>query len=79
MKRIVTMVAALAMVTPSIAFAEPAAKALSLTNAAVEPVRASAPVGKKLKAVGTATGIIAGAVIATGIACAIWCGGSHSK
>jgi hypothetical protein len=78
MKRIVTVVAALAMVAPSIAFASPAAEALSLNNAAVQPVRASATVGKKLKAVDNTTLIIGGILILAGGACAIWCGGGSS-
>jgi hypothetical protein len=44
MKRLVT---ALAVATPSIASAESSAKALSLSDAAAQPVRAAAPMAKK--------------------------------
>ena len=51
MKHFVNIAAALAivttLVTPSIAFAAPAVQALSLSNAAVQPVRAAAKSGKK--------------------------------
>ena len=75
MKRIITTLAAIALATPSIASAEPAAKALSLSNAAVQPVRASAPMArKKLKAEGSGSGTIvagvAGVLIVVGALCA---------
>ena len=80
MKRFVTMAVALAMVTPSIAVARPAVQALSLSNAAaVQPVRASAKSGKKLKADGNNTAmIIVGILAIAGGICAVACG-SKSK
>jgi hypothetical protein len=80
MKRLVTTLAALALATPSIASAETAAKALSLSNAAVQPVRATAPMAKKkMNAVDDAVMIALGALAVAGIICAIACSGSKVK
>ncbi|MDG2005278.1 MAG: hypothetical protein P8J20_18300 [Novosphingobium sp.] len=50
MKRLLATFVAVALVTPSIAAAKPAAQSLSLSNAAaVQPVRASALTAKKLR------------------------------
>jgi hypothetical protein len=80
MKRLVTTLAALALATPSIASAESAAKALSLSNAAAQPVRATAPMAKKkLAAVDDAVMIGLGLLAVGGIICVIVCGGSKIK
>ncbi|MDG2002020.1 MAG: hypothetical protein P8J20_01685 [Novosphingobium sp.] len=73
MKRLVAIAAALAMVAPSVATARPAVDALSLNNAAVQPVRAAAKQdGKKMKLEGengiliallAAAAVIAGIII----------------
>ena len=81
MERLITTVAAFAMITPSIAFAEPAAQALSLNNsAAVQPVRASSATGKKLNAgTGNVVMLLIAIAVLGGGACAIWCGGGDSN
>ena len=81
MKRLVTMLAALSMVAPSVAFAEPAAKALSLNNAATQPLRATTPIGKKLNADddNQVIWIIGGILVIGGIICLIACDGGDSN
>jgi hypothetical protein len=81
MKSLIAATIAFVMVAPSVAFAAPSAQSLSLSlsNAAVQPVRASAKTGKKLKAVQGLSLIIGGILIAGGGICALACGGSKSK
>ena len=78
MKRLVTTLAAIALAAPSIASAQPAAKALSLSNAAVQPVRASVAMPKKLKAMDDTLMAVGGVIVVGGILCIILCGGSDS-
>lgn len=46
MKKIVAGLVALSMLAPSVAMASSATEALSVRNAAIQPVRAAAPKGK---------------------------------
>ena len=46
MKKVVFGIAAMALVSPSVVSAKPAAQALSIKSAAVQPVRAAAKKGK---------------------------------
>jgi hypothetical protein len=77
MKRCVALIAALALGLPSYALAEPAAKALSVNNAAVQPIRASARSGKKLKATDDkiTAGIVGVLVVLAGVCAAGACSG----
>jgi hypothetical protein len=80
MKRLVSMVVALTMMTPSIAFAEPAVQALSLNNAAVQPLRASAQNNKKIMHISDSSfglPLLIGLIVAGGI-CAVACGGGKT-
>jgi hypothetical protein len=80
MRSFVSIAAALAMVTPSVAFAEPAVQALSLSNAAAQPLRASAKTSKKLKIDGNNTALIILGIFGTaGAICAVACGSNSPK
>lgn len=75
MKNVVSVLAALSLVAPSVASAATtapnnAARALSVEAAAMQPVRASAKAGKK-KAVATPLLILLVAGVAGGIAAAV--------
>ena len=80
MKRLVTTLAAIALATPSIAYAKPAAQALSLSNAAVQPLRASAPMArKKLNAENEdlILGLAAAGIVVVVTCIAWWCDGNN--
>jgi hypothetical protein len=64
MKKFAMSLAALSLIAPSVAMAGTAADSLSLRNAAISPVRASAPAGKA-KAVATPL-IILGVLVVVG-------------
>lgn len=70
MKKIISALAAIAVITPSIASASSASQALSVKAAAVEPIRAGAkaePNAMQASASGTLIAVLAAAALITGI------------
>lgn len=59
MKNVISALAALALVAPSVAAAQPASQALSIKKAAVKPVRAAAKPGDSKLAPAVIIGVIA--------------------
>jgi hypothetical protein len=78
MKKIVSALALVALMAPSVASAATPAGSLSVKSASVQPVRAAAKSGKS-KANAGKTSVIILAVLAVGSAIAIAAGGSDSK
>ena len=79
MKRILVLCVAISIAVPSMGHAKTATQVLSLDNAAVQPVRASAQTRKKLKADDNTAAIILGIFTVTGGVCAVTCGGKKSR
>jgi hypothetical protein len=77
MKKIVSALAVVALMAPSVASAATAAGALSVKSAAVQPVRAAAKPGKTKAASGTLIAVLAAAAVVGGIVIAS--DGSDSK
>jgi hypothetical protein len=77
MKKIVSALAVVALMAPSVASAATAAGALSVKSAAVQPVRAAAKPGKAKAASGTLIAVLAAAAVVGGIVIAS--DGSDSK
>ena len=78
MKKIISALALVALMAPSVASAATPAGSLSVKSASVQPVRAAAKSGK-LKADAGKTTVILLAVLAAGGAIALITGGSDSK
>ncbi len=76
MKKIVSALAAVALMVPSVASAATASESLSVKSASVKPVRAAAKPGKS-KAVSTPVLILAAIAAVAGVVVAT--GGSDSK
>ena len=78
MKKIVSALALVALMAPSVASAATPAGSLSVKSASVQPVRAAAKSGKA-KADSDSTPVIVLALLAVGGAIAMLAGGSDSK
>ena len=77
MKKIISALAVVALMAPSVASAATAAGSLSVKSAAVQPVRAAAKPGKTKAASGTLIAVLAAAAVVGGIVIAS--DGSDSK
>ncbi len=78
MKKIISALAVVALMAPSVASAATPAGSLSVKSASVQPARAAAKPGKSKADAGT-TSVILLAVLAAGGAIAMIAGGSDSK